>query len=168
MFSRRDPLHKRRPYKLWARIDMRVGPPIPACEVTAERLQRFAELALLEMDARQAVGSVVPDDVVHGRFENRPDRPACAVMHAVVELEVADRELRLTDVMVERVELGLVFERNDDAANRTEAIERPRLRHEREEKKHHIDIPRRHGKVDSLTGWRRRIGNEPEVIGEGR
>jgi hypothetical protein len=43
MFSRRDPLHKRRPYKLWARIDMRVGPPIPACEVTAERLQREVE-----------------------------------------------------------------------------------------------------------------------------
>jgi 1-acyl-sn-glycerol-3-phosphate acyltransferase len=43
MFSRRDPLHKRRPYKLWAKIDMRVGQPIPASEVTAERLQREVE-----------------------------------------------------------------------------------------------------------------------------
>ena len=43
MFSRRDPLHKRRPYKLWAKIDMRVGQPIPAAEVTAERLQREVE-----------------------------------------------------------------------------------------------------------------------------
>jgi 1-acyl-sn-glycerol-3-phosphate acyltransferase len=43
MFSRRDPLHKRRPYKLWAKIDMRVGRPIPAAEVTAERLQREVE-----------------------------------------------------------------------------------------------------------------------------
>jgi 1-acyl-sn-glycerol-3-phosphate acyltransferase len=39
LFSRRDPLHKRRPYKLWARIEMRVGPPIPAAEVTAARLE---------------------------------------------------------------------------------------------------------------------------------
>ena len=43
LFSRRDPLHKRRPYKLWAKIDMRVGQPIPAAEVTAERLQREVE-----------------------------------------------------------------------------------------------------------------------------
>ena len=43
MFSRRDPLIKRRPYKLWAKIDMRVGEPIPADEVTAERLQRAVE-----------------------------------------------------------------------------------------------------------------------------
>ena len=43
MFSRRDPLHKRRPYKLWAKIDMRLGQPIPAAEVTAEKLQREVE-----------------------------------------------------------------------------------------------------------------------------
>ncbi len=39
LFSRRDPLHKRRPYKLWARIEMRVGAPIPPAEVTAARLE---------------------------------------------------------------------------------------------------------------------------------
>ncbi len=39
LFSRRDPLHKRRPYKLWAHIELRIGPPIPAEEVTAARLQ---------------------------------------------------------------------------------------------------------------------------------
>jgi len=43
MFSRRDPLHKRRPYKFWARIELRVGEPIPAAEVSAERLQREVE-----------------------------------------------------------------------------------------------------------------------------
>lgn len=43
LFSRRDPLHKRRPYKLWARIEMRVGAPIPAAEATAERVQREVE-----------------------------------------------------------------------------------------------------------------------------
>jgi len=39
MFSRRDSLLKRRPYKLWAWIEVRVGVPIPPAEVTAERLQ---------------------------------------------------------------------------------------------------------------------------------
>jgi 1-acyl-sn-glycerol-3-phosphate acyltransferase len=40
LFSRRDPLHKRRPYKLWSRIELRVGEPIPANEVTSERLEQ--------------------------------------------------------------------------------------------------------------------------------
>jgi 1-acyl-sn-glycerol-3-phosphate acyltransferase len=39
LFSRRDPLIKRRPYKLWAKIELRVGQPIPAGEVTAQRLR---------------------------------------------------------------------------------------------------------------------------------
>jgi len=39
LFSRRDPLHRRRPYKLWARIEMRIGPAIPPEEVTAARLE---------------------------------------------------------------------------------------------------------------------------------
>jgi len=39
LFSRRDPLHKRRPYKLWARIEMRVGEPIPPEEVSSARLE---------------------------------------------------------------------------------------------------------------------------------
>jgi 1-acyl-sn-glycerol-3-phosphate acyltransferase len=40
MFSRRDPLHKRRPYKLWSLIELRIGEPIPPEEVTAQRLQQ--------------------------------------------------------------------------------------------------------------------------------
>jgi 1-acyl-sn-glycerol-3-phosphate acyltransferase len=40
LFSRRDPLFKRRPYKLWSRIELRVGHPIPADEVTAGRLEQ--------------------------------------------------------------------------------------------------------------------------------
>lgn len=44
MFSRRDPLVKRRPRKLWAVIEMRVGKPMAAEEVTAERLQTEVEL----------------------------------------------------------------------------------------------------------------------------
>ncbi|HET6565142.1 MAG TPA: glycerol acyltransferase, partial [Xanthomonadales bacterium] len=44
MFSRRDSFWKRRPYKLWSEIEVRVGQPIPASELTAERLQREVEL----------------------------------------------------------------------------------------------------------------------------
>jgi hypothetical protein len=50
MFSRRDPLLKRRPYKLWADVVLRIGEPIPAAEVTAERL--WQEVARLRGDDR--------------------------------------------------------------------------------------------------------------------
>jgi hypothetical protein len=40
LFSRRDPLHKRRPYKFWSRIELRIGKAIPPEEVSAERLQQ--------------------------------------------------------------------------------------------------------------------------------
>ncbi len=50
LFSRRDPLHKRRPYKLWAKIELRIGPAIPPEEVTAERLRE--EVVKLRGDDR--------------------------------------------------------------------------------------------------------------------
>jgi 1-acyl-sn-glycerol-3-phosphate acyltransferase len=40
LFSRRDPLHKRRPYKFWSLIELRIGKAIPPEEVSAERLQQ--------------------------------------------------------------------------------------------------------------------------------
>ncbi len=39
LFSRRDPLMKRRPYKFRALIELRIGQPMQADEVTAERLE---------------------------------------------------------------------------------------------------------------------------------
>lgn len=39
LFSRRDPLHKRRPYKFRAQIELRIGKPIAAHELTSERLE---------------------------------------------------------------------------------------------------------------------------------
>jgi len=39
LFSRRDPLYKRRPYKFRALIELRVGRPIPPGELTAQRLE---------------------------------------------------------------------------------------------------------------------------------
>jgi len=44
LFSRRDPVLKRRPYKLWSVIELRIGQPIPPEEVTAARLQKEVEL----------------------------------------------------------------------------------------------------------------------------
>lgn len=40
LFSRRDPLHKRRPYKFRARIELRIGTPILPAELTAEKLEK--------------------------------------------------------------------------------------------------------------------------------
>jgi hypothetical protein len=73
-----------------------------------ERLHRIVELALLEVDLREPVRRLVADGLVDGAFENRLDRAARAQMHPVVELEVADGELGLPDVVGQRVEAGLV------------------------------------------------------------
>jgi 1-acyl-sn-glycerol-3-phosphate acyltransferase len=43
LFSRRDPLLKRRPYKLWSEIELRIGKPLPPEQVTAARLQSEVE-----------------------------------------------------------------------------------------------------------------------------
>jgi len=40
LFSRRDRLLKRRPYKFWAHIELRIGTPLPPGEVTSARLQQ--------------------------------------------------------------------------------------------------------------------------------
>jgi 1-acyl-sn-glycerol-3-phosphate acyltransferase len=39
LFSRKDKLHKRRPRKLWKRIELRVGDPIPAGSVKSEHVE---------------------------------------------------------------------------------------------------------------------------------
>jgi 1-acyl-sn-glycerol-3-phosphate acyltransferase len=43
LFSRRDSFYKRRPYKLWSLIELRIGEPIPPEQVTAQRLQQEVE-----------------------------------------------------------------------------------------------------------------------------
>jgi len=50
LFSRRDSFWKRRPYKLWSLIELRIGQPIPPEEVTAGRLQM--EVAALRGEDR--------------------------------------------------------------------------------------------------------------------
>jgi hypothetical protein len=73
-----------------------------------ERVQRVLELALLEMDAREAVGRIVPYRFVHGALEHGRDRATGAMVHAIVELEVAYGELRLAQMVIQRIESGFV------------------------------------------------------------
>ncbi len=76
-----------------------------------ERDQRIGRLVLLEVNAREAIGRFVAHGFVHCAFEHGLDGAAGALMHAVVELEVADRELGLADVKVQRVALRLIERR---------------------------------------------------------
>ena len=50
LFSGSDPLHKRRPYKFRARIELRIGQPIPPEDLTAGRLER--DIRQLRGDSR--------------------------------------------------------------------------------------------------------------------
>ncbi len=65
-------------------------------------------LVFLEMDARETERGFVAHDLVDVALEHRADGAAGAMMHAVGELEVADRKLGLADVVVQRIELRLV------------------------------------------------------------
>ena len=71
-------------------------------------MQRVLELAFLEVDARETIRGVVAHDLVDCAFEHGRDRAPGAVVHSVVELEVADGELRLAQIVVQRVERRLV------------------------------------------------------------
>src|SRR5215472_4696896 len=73
-----------------------------------QRLQRIIELILLEADAREPERGLVSYRLIDSTFEHRLDCAPCALVHAVVELEVADREFGVVDVKVERVECWLV------------------------------------------------------------
>ena len=73
-----------------------------------QRLLRIVELILLEVDAGEPERGLVSYGFIDGAFEHRLDGAPCAVVHAVVELEVADREFGVVDVIVQRIEFGLV------------------------------------------------------------
>ena len=73
-----------------------------------ERLQRIIELILLEMNAGQPERSFVSYGIIDGAFEHPLDGAPSAVVHAVVELEISDREFGVVDVIVKGIEFGLV------------------------------------------------------------
>src|SRR5206468_10634579 len=72
------------------------------------RLQRIIELTLLEVDAGEPERGLVSYRPIDGAFEHRLDGSPCALVHAIVELEVTDREFGVVDVIVKRIELGFV------------------------------------------------------------
>ena len=66
-----------------------------------QRMQGILGLPLLELDARQAEGSLVLHGLIHIGLEDCPDRTPGTQVHPVAELEVADREICLPDVILE-------------------------------------------------------------------
>src|SRR5262245_9646022 len=60
------------------------------------------------MNAGEPIRGVVAHLLVDRAFEHGSDRAARAIVHAIVELEVADIELRFFQVAIQRIEGGLV------------------------------------------------------------
>src|SRR5439155_17746013 len=73
-----------------------------------QRVLRIVELILLEVDSREPERGLVAHGFIDGAFEHRLDGTTGAVVHAVVELEIADGEFGVVDVIVQRIESGLV------------------------------------------------------------
>ena len=71
-------------------------------------IERIGRLVFLEVNAREAKGRFVAHGFVDCAVEHGLDGAAGAMMHAVVELEVADRELGFADVKLQRIALRLV------------------------------------------------------------
>src|SRR5215813_4358321 len=71
-------------------------------------MHRVVKLTLLEVDAGEPERGLVSYGFIDGALEHCLDGSSCAVVHAIVEFEVADREFGLVDVVVQRVEFGLV------------------------------------------------------------
>ena len=71
-------------------------------------MQRIVELILLEVNSGEPERGFVSYGIIDGAFEHSLDGAPCAVVHAVVELEIADREFGVVDVKVKRIKFGLV------------------------------------------------------------
>src|SRR6266404_2811692 len=62
----------------------------------------------LEVDAGEPERGLISYRLIDGTFEYRLDGAPCSLVHAVVELKVADREFGVVNVIVKRIELGFV------------------------------------------------------------
>src|SRR5262249_49036092 len=74
----------------------------------SQRLQRVVELILLEVNAGEPERGFVSYGFIDGTFKHPLDGAPSSVVHAVVELEIADRKFGLVDVVVKTMELRLV------------------------------------------------------------
>ena len=125
-----------------------------------QSMQRVLRLVFLEMDARETERGFIADDLVDVRFQHRLDGAAGAMVHSVVELEVADIELRGGAVGMERVALRLVdspmlrqfrvepLERFEVAALRRLENRFPEIQV--------LEVSRRHGRRSQRRGQRQR------------
>jgi len=60
------------------------------------------------VDAGEPERGLVSYRLIDGTFKHRLDGAPCALVHAIVELEVADREFGVVDVIVKRIKCGFV------------------------------------------------------------
>ena len=73
-----------------------------------QSLQCIVELVLLEVNAGEPERGFVSYSFIDGAFKHPLNGAPSSVVHAVVELEIADREFGLVDVVVKSIEFGLV------------------------------------------------------------
>src|SRR5437867_2696434 len=74
----------------------------------SQRLQCIVELILLEVNAGKPERGFVSYGFINGTFKHPLDGAPSTVVHAVVEFEIADREFGFVNVIVKRIESGLV------------------------------------------------------------
>src|SRR5262249_30864762 len=74
----------------------------------SQRVLSLVELIPLEVDPRESERSLISHGFIDGTLEHPLDRASGALVHAVVQFEVADRKLGVADVIVESIECGLV------------------------------------------------------------
>src|SRR6185369_1439795 len=74
----------------------------------SKRIQRVVELTFLKVNASESERSFVSHGFIDGALEHGLDGAACAVVHTVVQLEITYVEFGIVDVIVQRIELGLI------------------------------------------------------------
>ena len=75
---------------------------------SSQGLQCIVKLILLEVNASEPERGFISYGFIDGAFKHSLNGAPGSVVHAVVELEIADREFGLIDVIVKRIESWLV------------------------------------------------------------
>ena len=60
------------------------------------------------MNAGEPERGFVSHGIIHGAFKHSLDGASSSIVHAVVEFEIAHREFSLVDVIVKRIQSGLI------------------------------------------------------------
>ena len=70
--------------------------------------QGILGLILLEVQSGQSERGVCAHGLVDFAFEDSLHCTSCTQVHAIVELEITDREFRMVEMRIERIEAGLI------------------------------------------------------------